>query len=222
MISIGESSTELCGGCHVDRAGDIGLFKILGEGGVAAGVRRVEAVTGQNAVDYVEANEARLDRMASLLKSGRDDVEGKVGQLIERSRKLEKELEALKAKLASSAGSDLASQAVEIGGIKVLAAKLDGIDPKSLRDTVDQLKNKLGTAALVLATVSGDKVSLAAGVTKDAISRIKAGDLVNAVALQVGGKGGGRPDMAMAGGNDPANLDAALAAVPDWVRSQLG
>ncbi|MCB1737588.1 MAG: alanine--tRNA ligase, partial [Gammaproteobacteria bacterium] len=222
VISIGESSTELCGGCHVDRAGDIGLFKILGEGGVAAGVRRVEAVTGQNAVDYVEANEARLDRMASLLKSGRDDVEGKVGQLIERSRKLEKELEALKAKLASSAGSDLASQAVEIGGIKVLAAKLDGIDPKSLRDTVDQLKNKLGTAALVLATVSGDKVSLAAGVTKDAISRIKAGDLVNAVALQVGGKGGGRPDMAMAGGNDPANLDAALAAVPDWVRSQLG
>ncbi|MCB1735395.1 MAG: alanine--tRNA ligase [Gammaproteobacteria bacterium] len=222
VITIGDSSTELCGGCHVERAGDIGLFKILSEGGVAAGVRRVEAVTGQNAVDYVEANESRLDRMAGLLKSGRDDVEGKVGQLIERSRKLEKELEALKSKLASSAGSDLAAQAVEIGGIKVLAAKLDGIDPKSLRDTVDQLKNKLGTAAVVLATVGDGKVSLAAGVTKDAITRIKAGDLVNSVALQVGGKGGGRPDMAMAGGNDPANLDAALAAVPDWVRTQLG
>ncbi|MCP5141664.1 MAG: alanine--tRNA ligase [Gammaproteobacteria bacterium] len=222
VISIGDFSTELCGGCHVDRAGDIGLFKILGESGVAAGVRRVEAVTGRNAVDHVEANEERLDRMAGLLKAGRDDVEGKVGQLIERARKLEKELDALKAKLASSAGSDLVSQAIDIAGIKVLAARLEGVDPKSLRDTVDQLKNKLGTAAVVLAAVADGKVSLAAGVSKDATDRIKAGDLVNSVATQVGGKGGGRPDMAMAGGTDPSNLDGALAGVAAWVQAQLG
>ncbi len=222
VLRIGDFSTELCGGTHVRRAGDIGLFKILSESGVASGVRRIEAVTGRRALDYVDEGERRLEQVADLLKSGRDAVEEKVRQLLERSRELEKELERLKGKLATSAGAELIAQAVDIDGIKVLAARLDGADPKSLRDTVDQLKNKLGSAAVVLATVSGDKVSLVAGVTKDRTDRIKAGELVNAVATQVGGKGGGRPDMAQAGGTQPAGLDAALQAVPDWIRAQLG
>ncbi len=222
VLRIGDFSTELCGGTHVRRAGDIGLFKILSESGVASGVRRIEAVTGRRALDYVDEGERRLEQVADLLKSGRDAVEEKVRQLLERSRELEKELERLKGKLATSAGAELVAQAVDIDGIKVLAARLDGADPKSLRDTVDQLKNKLGSAAVVLATVSGDKVSLVAGVTKDRTDRIKAGELVNVVATQVGGKGGGRPDMAQAGGTQPAGLDAALQAVPDWIRTQLG
>ncbi len=222
VLRIGDFSTELCGGTHVRRAGDIGLFKILSESGVASGVRRIEAVTGRRALDYVDEGERRLEQVADLLKSGRDSVEDKVRQLLERSRELEKELERLKGKLATSAGAELVAQAIEIDGMKVLAARLDGADPKSLRDTVDQLKNKLGSAAVVLATVSGDKVSLVAGVTKDRTDRIKAGELVNVVATQVGGKGGGRPDMAQAGGTQPAGLDAALQAVPDWIRTQLG
>jgi alanyl-tRNA synthetase len=222
VLRIGDFSMELCGGTHARRAGDIGLFKIVSEGGVASGVRRIEAITGRAAVEAMEATDDTLARIAGLVKSGRDDVEDKVLQLIERSRKQEKELEQLKGKLASAAGSDLSAHAIEINGLKVLAARLDGADPKSLRDTVDQLKNKLGSAAVVLAAVSGDKVSLVAGVTADNAQKVKAGELVNMVAQQVGGKGGGRPDMAQAGGTDPSGLEAALRSVPDWVRRQLG
>jgi alanyl-tRNA synthetase len=221
VLRIGDFSTELCGGTHVDRAGDIGLFKIVSESGIASGVRRIEGVTGAHAFDYMVKAEANLQRIAEMLKGSRDDVESKVSQVLEKNRKLEKELEQLKGKMASSAGSELSSNAIDVDGIKVLAARLDGVDPKSLRNTVDQLKNKLGSAAIVLATVAGEKVSLVAGVTKEQTSKIKAGELVNLVAQQVGGKGGGRPDMAQAGGNDPSGLDNALQGVPDWVRQQL-
>ncbi len=221
VLSIGEFSTELCGGTHAQRAGDIGLFKIVVEAGIAAGVRRVEAVTGQGALEYIGETEKNLASIASLIKGSRDDAATKVAQLVERSRKLEKELDQLKAKLASSQGSDLAGQAIEVNGIKVLAAKLEGGDPKALRDTVDQLKNKLGSAAVVLATVNGDKVSLAAGVTQDQTKVVKAGELVNHVAQQIGGKGGGRPDMAQAGGNNPAALEGALSSVEAWVREKM-
>jgi alanyl-tRNA synthetase len=222
VLSMGGYSTELCGGTHVRRTGDIGLFKIVSESGVASGIRRIEAVTGENALNYIGETEKNLDRVAELVRAGRGDLDEKVGQLVERNRQVEKELETLKAKLASQAGTSLADQAVDVGGIKVLAAHLEGADPKSLRDTVDQLKNKLGEAAVVLATVSDGKVSLVAGVTKGQTGRIKAGELVNAVASQVGGKGGGRPDMAMAGGSDAAALPGALASVPDWIRERLG
>lgn len=221
VLSMGDFSVELCGGTHVQRTGDIGLFKIVSEGGVAAGVRRIEALAGEAALRYVEDVERRLQGVAELLKADMDTVESRAQQLLERNRGLEKELEQLKARLASSQGGDLAAQALEIDGIKVLAARLEGVDAKSLRDTVDQLKNKLGAAAVVLATVDGDKVSLVAGVTKAETRRLRAGDLVNSVAQQVGGKGGGRPDLAMAGGKDPAGLDAALQAVPGWVKGQL-
>ncbi|MBI1731873.1 MAG: alanine--tRNA ligase [Gammaproteobacteria bacterium] len=217
----GEFSVELCGGTHVSRAGDIGLFKIVSETGIAAGVRRIEAVTGEGALQWVEQVQARLDDVAALLKADADNMPSRLEQLVDRNRKLEKEVAQLKGRLASSAGDDMAGEALNIGGIKVLARCLDGADPKSLRDTVDQLKNKLGTAALVLATVQDSRVSLVAGVTPDSTDRIKAGDLVNFVAQQVGGKGGGRPDMAQAGGSDPGKLEAALASVPEWVRRQL-
>jgi alanyl-tRNA synthetase len=222
VLRMGDFSTELCGGTHVSRTGDIGVFKITQETGTAAGVRRIEAVTGQGALRYIEQEERQLNEIAQLTKGKRDEVSERVRQLIDRNRQLEKELDQLKGKLASSAGSDLASQAQEINGIKVLAAKLEGADVKTLRDTLDQLKNKLGNAAVVLAAVQDGKVSLVAGVTKEQTKLIKAGELVNAVALQVGGKGGGRPDMAQAGGTNPDALDAALASVPDWVRNQLG
>jgi alanyl-tRNA synthetase len=222
VLKMGDFSTELCGGTHVSRTGDMGLFKIISEGGVAAGVRRIEAVAGAGALAWLNSGEKRLGHVAQLVKGSREDVDDKVQQLVERNRTLEKEVERLKAKLASSQGGDLAAQAQDVDGIKVLAAKLEGADAKSLRDTVDQLKNKLGSAAVVLAAVSGDKVSLVAGVTADQTGRLRAGDLVNQVAQQVGGKGGGRADMAQAGGKDPSRLDAALAAVPDWVRTQLG
>jgi alanyl-tRNA synthetase len=221
VLRIGDFSVELCGGTHARRAGDIGLFKIVSEGGVASGVRRIEAVTGAAAVAAMEAADESLSRVAGLVKAGRDDLEDKVQQLIERGRKLEKELEQLKGKLASAAGSDLSAQAEDVDGLKVLAARLDGADAKALRDTVDQLKNKLGSAAVVLAAVSDDKVSLVAGVTADYTQKIKAGELVNMVAQQVGGKGGGRPDMAQAGGSDPAGLEAALRSVSEWVRQRL-
>ncbi len=221
VLSMGTFSIELCGGTHVERAGDIGLFKIISESGVAAGVRRVEAITGDNAMAWLYDNEAQLDRLAASVKSGRDQLEPRVVQLVERNRELEKELQQLKAKLASQAGTDIASQAVEIEGVKVLAAKLDGADSKTLRDTMDQLKNKLGSAAIVLATSSGDKVQLVAGVSKDQTKRLKAGELVNHVATQVGGRGGGRPDMAQAGGSQPEHVDKALASVADWVKAQL-
>jgi alanyl-tRNA synthetase len=222
VLSMGDFSVELCGGTHVARTGDIGLFKIVSEAGVAAGVRRIEAVAGARAMAWLAEGERQLAAIGALVKAGRDDTLDKVQAVAERNRKLEKELEALKSKLASSQGADLASQAVEIGGIKVLAAKLDGVDPRSLRDTVDQLKHKLGTAAVLLATVSDGKVALTAGVTGDATARLKAGDLLKWVAEQVGGKGGGRPDMAQGGGTEPEKLDLALASVADWVRGELG
>jgi len=223
VVSMGDDSfsTELCGGVHVDRVGDIGFFKITAESGIASGVRRIEAVTGQGAVDWVEAKETQLDSLAQLLKSSRDEVNGKVEQLIVKLKVQEKELTQLKGKMASQAGDDLSSQAEDIAGIKVLTAHLDGVDINTLRDTLDQLKNKLGTAAIVLASASGDKVTLIAGVTKDITKTIKAGDLVNIAAAEVGGKGGGRPDMAQAGGSNPAAIPQALAAAKSWLQSQL-
>jgi len=221
VLKMSEFSVELCGGTHVDRTGDIGLFKIVVETGTAAGVRRIEAVTGLKALNWVYEHEQTLNSIAGLVKGSRDDAQTKVKQLVDRAKQLEKELEKLKSKLASSTGSDLASQAQEISGIKVLAAKLEGADKKSLMSTMDQLKNKLAKAAVVLASVDGDKITLVAGVTKDETKQIKAGDLVKMVAEQVGGKGGGRPDMAQAGGNNPAALEGALASVADWVKAQL-
>ena len=221
VLSIGDFSVELCGGVHVKNAGDIGLLKIISESGIASGVRRIEAVTGAQALQWVAGNEQRLQRIAELVKGGREDAEEKVAQLQEKYRSLEKELQQLKGKLASSQGTDLAAQAVEVGGMKVLAARMEGADNKVLRETLDHLKNKLGSAAIVLGTVNGDKVTLVAGVTRDQTGTIKAGELVNQVAQQVGGKGGGRPDMAQAGGNQPEHLDAALQSVPAWVQQQL-
>jgi alanyl-tRNA synthetase len=221
VLSIGDFSIELCGGTHVSRAGDIGIFKIIAETGVAAGVRRIEALTGEGALQWIRQHVARLDAIAHLVKGARSDAEDKVRQLVDHNRGLEKELERLKGQLAKRAGTDLASQAVDVDGIKVLAAMLPGVDPKSLRKTLDQLKNKLRSAAIVLATVKGQKVNLVAGITKDRTAQINAGDLVNAVAEKVGGRGGGRPDMAQAGGDNPAALEAALKAVPDWVRSRI-
>ncbi len=221
VLSIGNFSVELCGGTHVDRAGDIGIFKIISETGIASGVRRIEAVTGEGALQWIKDNENQLSSIANVVKASKSEAKDKVMQLVERNRHLEKELNQLKSKLASQAGSDLADSAIDIDGMKVLAHKIEGADPKSLRDTLDQLKNKLGSAAIVLGTSNGEKVSLIAGVTKDQTNRIKAGDLINAVAVQVGGKGGGRPDMAQAGGSNPAALDAALESVPDWIRKNI-
>jgi len=214
-------SIELCGGTHVNRTGDIGLFKILAETGIAAGVRRIEAVTGQAAVTLVQEQEARLRQVAGTVKSGMDKVVDRVEQLTSTNRQLEKELAQLKAKLASSAGTDLASQAEEINGIKVLAAIVEGVDSKALRDTTDELKNKLGSAIVVLGTAADGKVSLVAGVTKDLTGRVKAGEIVNEAAKIVGGKGGGRPDMAMAGGNTPESLPEAISQVKQYLASIL-
>ncbi len=213
-------STELCGGCHVNRTGDIGLFKIISESGVAAGIRRIEAVTGKNALSWLNETNDRLNDIAKLVKSNSSDVVGKVEAALQKNRALEKELEQLKGKLASQAGSGLADQAIDVAGIKVLAANLEGADPKSLRDTVDQLKNKLGQAVVVLAAVKDGKVSLVAGVTKAETAKVKAGDVLKFVAEQIGGKGGGRPDMAQGGGTDVAALPAALAAVQHWVQER--
>ncbi|TVR61336.1 MAG: alanine--tRNA ligase [Candidatus Competibacteraceae bacterium] len=221
VLRMGEFSTELCGGTHVGRVGDIGLFKIVAEGGVAAGVRRIEAVTGERALDYVAALQERARQAAQWVKGDHDNFPDKIRQLVERARQLEKDLEQLKGRLASGQGADLLSQAVEIDGIKVLAARLDGVDAKTLREAVDRYKAQLKAAAVVLATVEDGKVRLVAGVTPAETARIKAGDLVNEVARRVGGKGGGRPDLAQAGGTDPAQLDAALRAVPEWVRVQV-
>ncbi|MEW8314668.1 MAG: alanine--tRNA ligase [Candidatus Thiodiazotropha endolucinida] len=222
VLSMGDFSTELCGGTHVNAVGDIGLFKITAESGIAAGVRRIEAITGQRAVEWMEADEERVQRIAEMIKSGRDEIEDKLEQILVRNRKLEKELEQLKGKLASAAGTDLVAGAVSVGEVKVLAANLDGADAKSLRETMDQLKNKLGTAVILLAATTGGKVSLVAGVTKDLTAQMKAGDLVKLAAEKVDGKGGGRPDMAQAGGSNPAALPQALEIVEPWVRKQLG
>jgi alanyl-tRNA synthetase len=221
VLTIGEFSKELCGGTHAGRAGDIGLMKIVSEGGVAASVRRIEALTGAGALAWVKENEQQLDRVAVMVKGGRGEVVARVEQILDRNRQLERELERLKGVLASSAGDDLASQAQEMNGCKVLAAQLDDADPKSLRDTVDQLKNKLGSAVVVLATVKDGKVSLVAGVTPGLTDKVKASDLANHVAGQIDGKGGGRPDMAQAGGNNPALLASALKSVPGWVQERL-
>lgn len=221
VVSMGDFSIELCGGVHVKRAGDIGLFKIVSESGVASGVRRVEALTGEAALAWVDARESQLNNVAKLVKASSDDVEDKVQQLIDRLKAQDKELQQIKSKLASAAGSDLSSQVVEVNGIKVLSAKVDA-EAKALRDMLDQLKNKIGSGVIVLGAANGDKVSLIAGVTKDLTTKVKAGDVVNAVALQVGGKGGGRPDMAQAGGTQPENLESAIASVEDWVRQNIG
>ena len=220
VLDIG-SSRELCGGTHVSRTGDIGLFKITSESGVAAGVRRLEATTGANALKLVQNQQALLSHIASELKSPAHELGTKISQLLDSQKSLEKELARLKSKLASSQGDDLADQAIEINGVKVLAATLEGADANALRETMDKLKDKLKSAAIVLASVSDGKVSLAAGVTPDVIAKLKAGDLVNHVASQVGGKGGGKPDMAMAGGTDPSQLPQALASVQAWVQQKL-
>jgi len=216
VLDIG-SSRELCGGTHVQRTGDIGLFKIVMEGGVAAGVRRVEAVTGANALAYLQEVEATVQSAASALKAPVPELQSRIGQVLEQVRSLEKEVAQLKGKLASSQGDELVNQAVDVKGIKVLAATLNGADAKTLRDTMDKLKDKLKSAAIVLAAVDGGKVQLAAGVTADRMGQVKAGELVNFVAQQVGGKGGGKPDMAMAGGTDASKLPTALQSVQQWV-----
>ena len=220
VLDIG-SSRELCGGTHVSRTGDIGLFKIVGESGVAAGIRRIEAVTGANALGYLQALEGTVHQLAATLKAAPTEVPQRLAQVLEQVRALEKELGAVKGKLASSQGDELVSQAVDVKGLKVLAAKLDGADAKSLRDTLDKLKDKLKTAVIVLAAVDGDKVQLAAGVTADSVGKVKAGELVNFVAQQVGGKGGGKADMAMAGGTDASRLPQALASVQGFVDGKL-
>jgi len=220
VLDIG-SSRELCGGTHVSRTGDIGLFKITAESGVAAGVRRLEATSGVNALKLVQNQQSLISHLASELKTPANELGTKITQLLDSQKSLEKELARLKSKLASSQGDDLADQAVEISGIKVLAATLEGADANGLRETMDKLKDKLKSAAIVLASVADGKVSIAAGVTQDVIARLKAGDLVNHVANQVGGKGGGKPDMAMAGGTDPSQLPQALASVQAWVQQKL-
>ncbi|MDP2418229.1 MAG: alanine--tRNA ligase, partial [Hydrogenophaga sp.] len=220
VLDIG-SSRELCGGTHVQRTGDIGLFTIVAEGGVAAGVRRIEAVTGLNALAYVQDMEATLGGVAGTLRVVPGDVPARVGALLEQLRETEKEMAALKGRLASAQGDELVNQAVDVKGVKLLAAVLPGADAKGLRETMDKLKDKLKSAAIVLAAVDGQKVQIAAGVTADVMTKIKAGELVNFVAQQVGGKGGGKPDMAMAGGTDAANLPKALASVQAWVADKL-
>ncbi len=217
----GEYSVEFCGGTHVSRTGDIGLFKLTAESGISAGVRRIEAVTGKGALALVERQEQTLKQLCGVVKSSQEGLLDKVIQLNLANRNLEKQLQQLKAKMASSAGSDLASQAEEVGGIKLLAAAVDGFNPKSLRDTVDQLKNKLGSSVVVLVTASEGKVSMVAGVSKDLTDKVKAGELVNMIAGQVGGKGGGRPDMAMAGGSDASGIPTALESVKPWVQERL-
>ena len=218
VLSMGNFSTELCGGTHVRQTGEIGLFKITAETGIAAGVRRIEALTGTYAFAWITTTEKTLNQIMELLKTNRDSVTDRVGQLLEQSRSAEKELVRLQAKLASSQGSDLANQAIEINGIKILAVQLENVDIKQLRHTLDQLKNKLTTAVIVLAMVKAGKVTLLAGITSNLTHQFKAGELVNHVAQQVGGKGGGRPDMAQAGGNDPTHLETALQSVIDWVK----
>ena len=220
VLEIG-SSKELCGGTHVQRTGDIGIFKILSESGVAAGIRRVEAITGDRALTYLQKLDTQINQLAASLKATPSDLAQRITQLQDHARSLEKELERLGSKLAASQGDELMSQAVEVNGVKILAALLEGADAKVLRETLDQLKNKLKSATIVLASVQDGKVQLAAGVTADTIAKVKAGDLVNHVAQQVGGKGGGKPDMAMAGGTDPKGLTVALKSVQAWVSERL-
>jgi alanyl-tRNA synthetase len=223
VLSMGEQdfSVELCGGTHVDRTGDIGLLRIVSESGVASGIRRIEGVTGSGALALLDANEQQLAEVCEVVKGSTDNVALKVGALRTENRELEKEIARLKQKLATSAGSDLTAEVVEVRGIKVLAANVDGADAKSLRDTLDQCKNKLGSGVILLSAVIGDKIALTAGVTNDLTGQVKAGDLMREFAGRLGGKGGGKPDMAQGGGTDVHALPTVLKSVPDWVSSQL-
>ncbi|MCQ8886320.1 alanine--tRNA ligase [Pseudoalteromonas agarivorans] len=221
VVTIGDYSIELCGGTHVERAGDIGLFKIVSESGIAAGVRRIEAVTGADAVAYVSEQEKQLNDVAALVKGDSASVLEKVTALLEKSKGLEKQIAQLNDKLASAAGASLLDSIVEINGVKLLVANVEGTESKALRGMVDDLKNKIGSGVIALGVASGEKVSLIAGVTKDLTGKVKAGELVNHMAGQVGGKGGGRPDMAQAGGSQPENLNAALESVTAWVSEKV-
>jgi alanyl-tRNA synthetase len=221
VLRMGDTSTELCGGTHVSRTGDIGLFKIVSEGGVSAGVRRIEAVSGQGALDYVADEERRLEEAARLLGGTASDVAERLRALLDRQKKLEREFDALKAKAASGATSDLAGSAVDVGGVRVLASRLEGFDAKALRDAVDRLKQQLGDAVIVLAGANDGKAALVAGVSGAAAGKVKAGELLAHVAGQINGKGGGRPDLAQGGGDDNPALPGALAAVPQWVAERL-
>jgi len=222
VVSMGdEFSIEFCGGTHVERTGDIGLFKIVSESGISAGVRRLEAVTGRGALSLVNKQEKTLKQLCELVKSSPAELVSRIEQLAAASRSLEKQLQQLKAKMASTTGTDLAAKAEEINGAKLLAVQVDGFNAKALRDTVDQLKNKLGSAVIVLISTVDDKVNMVAGVSNDLTDKVKAGELVNMVAEQLGGKGGGRPDMAMAGGNDASAVPAALASIKPWVEAKL-
>lgn len=221
VLSMGDFSTELCGGTHASRTGDIGLFRIISESGTAAGVRRIEAVTGEGAIATVHADSDRLSEVAHLLKGDSNNLADKVRSVLERTRQLEKELQQLKAQAAAQESANLSSKAIDVNGVKLLVSELSGVEPKMLRTMVDDLKNQLGSTIIVLATVAEGKVSLIAGVSKDVTDRVKAGELIGMVAQQVGGKGGGRPDMAQAGGTDAAALPAALASVKGWVSAKL-
>jgi alanyl-tRNA synthetase len=221
VLRLGNFSVELCGGTHVNRSGDIGVFKIVAEGGVASGVRRIEALTGKAALHWIDANQHNLDAVAALLRSQRDQVIAKVEQLLRRGKELEKELASTRQKLLTGAHSATTERVADIDGIKVVSARMDGADAKTLRDAVDRFKDKLQCAVIVLGSVDDGKVRLAAGVTRNNLERIQAGDVIRPVAEQVGGKGGGRPDFAQAGGSNPEALDAALASVEAWVAEHL-
>jgi alanyl-tRNA synthetase len=222
VLRMGDFSMELCGGTHVQRAGDIGLFKIVNESGVASGVRRIEALTGEGALEYVEQNDALLKDLAALVRGSRDDMKDKVREQLERVRQMEREIRSLKDRLASGHGMDLAAGAIDVQGVKVIATRVDGADAGALRAAVDQLKDRLKSAVVVLASVENpEKILLVAGVTADQTGRIKAGELAGAVAAQVGGRGGGRADFAQAGGSKPEALDAALGSVEEFVRTRL-
>jgi alanyl-tRNA synthetase len=221
VLRMGSTSTELCGGTHVSRTGDIGLFKIVSEGGVSAGVRRIEAVSGQGALDHVASEEQHLDDAAQLLGGNAADIGEKLRALLDRQKKLERELDGMKAKVASSATADLAASAIEVEGIRIVATRLENFDSKALRDAVDRLKQQLGDSVVVLAGASQGKAALVAGVGGAAMGRVKAGELLSHIAAQIGGKGGGRPDLAQGGGNDGPALTMALAGVPGWVEGQL-
>jgi len=223
VLNFGDGfSVELCGGTHVSSTGDIGVFKITSEGGVASGVRRIEAVTGKGALEWIDVYQRTLDEVAAMLKSPRDQAGDRVEQLLRRNKELEKELAAARQQILTGGSADISADVTEIDGIKVLATRMDGADAKTLRDAVDRFKDKLQSAVIVLGSVENGKVRLAAGVTKNNTDRIRAGDVIKPVAEQVGGKGGGRPDFAQAGGSNPDGLDAALASVPAWVSEQLG
>ena len=221
VLRFGNLSTELCGGTHVNRVGEIGQFKIISESAIGSGVRRIVAVAGEAAIEHIQAMERQLQAVAHTLKVSPEAASKRLTQMLERNHQLEKEMAALKSSLASSGSEELINKAIDINGIKVISERMDEIDASGLRDSIDHLKDSLGSSIVVLSSVDGDKVRIAAGVSKDLITRIKAGNLVNFVAGQVGGRGGGRPDFAQAGGSDPEKLDEALASVSAWVADQI-